>query len=86
MHRNASDTTDMTGTTGTPASPDALPGSLPDPLSDAVLQARALFPRGLVQPVGGFRFSVDALLLAAFAGQTLTEREALTADAKNIRL
>lgn len=74
------DMTDMTGTTGTPASPDALPGSLPGPLSGAILQARVLFPRGLVQPVGGFRFSVDALLLAAFAG------EMLTPDAKNIRL
>ncbi len=30
-------------------------------------QARATFPRGLVQPEGGFRFAVDALLLASFA-------------------
>ena len=29
----------------------------------------AQFPCGLVQPVGSFRFSQDALLLAAFAGQ-----------------
>jgi tRNA1(Val) A37 N6-methylase TrmN6 len=33
--------------------------------------ARAAFPRGLVQPEGGFRFGSDALLLAAFAA-TLT--------------
>ncbi len=30
-------------------------------------QARALFPRGLRQPDKGFKFSVDALLLACFA-------------------
>jgi len=29
--------------------------------------ARQAFPRGLVQPEGGFRFGADALLLAAFA-------------------
>ena len=29
--------------------------------------ARAYFPRGLAQPAGGFRFAMDALLLAAFA-------------------
>ena len=28
--------------------------------------ARAFFPRGLVQPVGSFRFSLEALLLASF--------------------
>ncbi len=32
-----------------------------------VLQARAFFPRGLVQPETGWRFSLDALLLGAFA-------------------
>lgn len=32
-------------------------------------QARAQFPRGLHQPETGFRFSLDALLLASFAGQ-----------------
>ncbi len=37
------------------------------PRSDAVGQARAQFPRGLFQPPGTFRFSADALLLAAFA-------------------
>jgi len=31
--------------------------------------ARQDFPRGLSQPASGFRFSVDALLLAAFAGR-----------------
>jgi tRNA1Val (adenine37-N6)-methyltransferase len=35
-------------------------------VADAQLAARALFPRGLVQPERGFRFSVDALLLADF--------------------
>jgi tRNA1Val (adenine37-N6)-methyltransferase len=35
----------------------------------AVWQARELFPRGLSQPEAGFRFSMDALLLAAFAGR-----------------
>lgn len=30
-------------------------------------QARSLFPRGLLQPEGGFRFGADALLLARFA-------------------
>lgn len=44
-------------------------------LPDAILQARALFPRGLAQPEGSFRFSVDALLLAAFAGEGLTGME-----------
>lgn len=32
-------------------------------------QNRAYFPRGLYQPPGSFRFSADALLLAAFAGR-----------------
>jgi tRNA1Val (adenine37-N6)-methyltransferase len=32
-------------------------------------QARLAFPRGLSQPETGFRFSMDALLLAAFAGR-----------------
>lgn len=35
----------------------------------AVDQARRDFPRGLSQPDAGFRFSMDALLLAAFAGR-----------------
>lgn len=33
------------------------------------MEARRFFPRGMSQPEHGFRFSVDALLLAAFAGQ-----------------
>ena len=32
-------------------------------------QARGFFPRGLIQPAGRFRFSIDALLLAAFSPQ-----------------
>lgn len=35
----------------------------------AVGLARERFPRGLSQPPHGFRFSLDALLLAAFAGR-----------------
>ena len=34
-------------------------------------QARAFFPRGLLQPHGSFRFSADALLLAAFLSPVL---------------
>jgi tRNA1Val (adenine37-N6)-methyltransferase len=37
--------------------------------SPAVGQARRSFPRGRSQPEPGFRFSLDALLLAAFAGR-----------------
>ena len=38
----------------------------------AAAQARrALFPRGLVQPAGGFRFGADTLLLSAFAARLL---------------
>ncbi len=37
--------------------------------SPAQDKARRFFPRGLSQPESGFRFSLDALLLAAFAGQ-----------------
>jgi len=40
---------------------------IPDPPTDAVRDARALFPRGLTQPESGWRFSLDALLLGAFA-------------------
>ena len=36
--------------------------------AQAVAAARAFFPRGLAQPARGFRFAVDALLLADFAG------------------
>ncbi len=38
---------------------------------------RALFPRGLVQPEGGFRFGADTLLLSAFAHRQLKPRAAL---------
>ncbi|EGB15336.1 methyltransferase small [Pseudodesulfovibrio mercurii] len=38
--------------------------------SRAILERRAYFPRGLVQPGGGYRFSLDSLLLAAFANVT----------------
>jgi tRNA1Val (adenine37-N6)-methyltransferase len=34
---------------------------------DSITHHRSSFPRGLVQPEQGFRFSVDALLLASFA-------------------
>lgn len=34
------------------------------------------FPSGLEQPEGSFRFSADALLLASFAGEMLSHREA----------
>jgi tRNA1(Val) A37 N6-methylase TrmN6 len=36
-------------------------------------QTAALFPRGLVQPEGSFRFAADALLLAAFANADSAE-------------
>lgn len=35
-------------------------------LSQAQKEARRYFPRGLIQPAGSFRFSMDALLLASF--------------------
>ncbi|MEF2230980.1 MAG: methyltransferase [Pseudodesulfovibrio sp.] len=37
------------------------------PDSRAILDRRARFPRGLIQPEGGYRFSLDSLLLACFA-------------------
>lgn len=43
----------------------------PAALPDAILARRALFPRGLVQPAGGFRFGADTLLLSAFAARAL---------------
>jgi tRNA1Val (adenine37-N6)-methyltransferase len=36
--------------------------------------ARLAFPRGLIQPEGGFRFGADALLLAAFAAPLAGKR------------
>lgn len=38
----------------------------------AITTARALFPRGLHQPQDSYRFGADALLLAAFAAESLT--------------
>ncbi|BCS88924.1 tRNA1(Val) (adenine(37)-N6)-methyltransferase [Pseudodesulfovibrio sediminis] len=35
--------------------------------TEAILKRRDFFPRGLVQPEGGYRFSLDSLLLASFA-------------------
>ncbi|WP_319582861.1 methyltransferase [uncultured Pseudodesulfovibrio sp.] len=35
-----------------------------------ILERRAYFPRGLVQPEGGYRFSLDSLLLASFVNVT----------------
>lgn len=40
---------------------------MPAAASQSAGAARAAFPRGLVQPEGGFRFGGDALLLAALA-------------------
>lgn len=45
-----------------------------------VVSARARFPRGLVQPENGFRFSRDALLLAAFAAGLPLDSQARVAD------
>lgn len=35
--------------------------------TEAILERRDFFPRGMVQPEGGYRFSLDSLLLACFA-------------------
>lgn len=35
--------------------------------TNAILERRDFFPRGLVQPESGYRFSLDSLLLACFA-------------------
>ncbi|QJT09282.1 tRNA1(Val) (adenine(37)-N6)-methyltransferase [Oceanidesulfovibrio marinus] len=43
-------------------------------------EARAFFPRGLTQPEGAFRFSVDALLLACFARALRGGKEPMAAD------
>jgi tRNA1Val (adenine37-N6)-methyltransferase len=40
----------------------------------AILERRAYFPRGLVQPEGGYRFSLDSLLLASFVNATRGQR------------
>lgn len=49
------------------AAPGVEKQASPTSLSPEAQAARAYFPRGLEQPEGSFRFSVDALLLAAFA-------------------
>jgi len=46
-------------------------GSNPGP---DILARRELFPRGLLQPAGGFRFGADTLLLSAFAARSLGTR------------
>lgn len=35
--------------------------------TEAILERRDFFPRGMVQPEGGYRFSLDSLLLACYA-------------------
>lgn len=35
--------------------------------AETILSRREFFPRGMVQPEGGYRFSLDSLLLACFA-------------------
>ena len=35
--------------------------------TEAILKRREFFPRGLAQPEGGYRFSLDSILLACFA-------------------
>lgn len=45
------------------------PGVSGVPSSGDISAARAAFPAGLEQPEGSFRFSVDALLLAAYAAR-----------------
>ena len=35
--------------------------------TEAILERREFYPRGMVQPEGGYRFSLDSLLLACFA-------------------
>lgn len=49
----------------------AEPNSSPCPSALAQQDRRALYPRGLVQPAGGFRFGADTLLLAAYAARGL---------------
>lgn len=51
-----------------------------DGTTGSVAEARAYFPRGLIQPEGAFRFSVDALLLASFARDLRGGKNPATAD------
>lgn len=53
-----------------------LPLILP-PAESPVAVARKRFPRGLVQPAGSFRCSVDALLLARFAAEGMRDASPL---------
>lgn len=64
------------------SSPQAIrPDRLDEP-ANAMAEARSIFPKGLVQPQGSFRFSIDALLLARFAlpANTASLRESTVAD------
>lgn len=55
-----------------PSSPPASRHHHRTPMNDtAITTARALFPRGLHQPQDSYRFGADALLLAAFAAESL---------------
>ncbi len=49
------------------------------PAQEQQIQARLAFPRGLDQPAGSFRFSLDALLLASF-GLLRLKRKGLAAE------
>lgn len=44
------------------------------PEPERAVSGAVLFPRGLLQPEGAYRFGLDALLLAAFAARTLRGR------------
>lgn len=46
-------------------------------MDNCIRMQRLNFPRGLSQTIGGHRFSVDALLLAAFAGLRAKDRRGL---------
>lgn len=50
---------------------------LQKPDLDTATEARGFFPRGLMQPPDSFRFSADALLLAAFAPPLEKEKKLL---------
>lgn len=52
-------------------------------MTECIQHARDHFPRGLTQPEGTFRFSIDALLLASFARCSAKKRGK---DGKNITM
>ena len=57
-----------------PESPPAIAAPIPEDIPEDTPEVRArreLFPRGLAQPAGGFRFGADTLLLSAFAARSL---------------